>query len=198
MMRRPAATNFDMRVTREEVVFLIEKINYLVPNSDIMCKEYGDDEDWQAVDEDIFDEDGNIDKEYETFEIYFPVEYEGDKKELIEKIEEYVKKALIYKKAIGEYNIELGRKCPTNFDIRLSKDEANRIFPVLGKNIPWGELMSPDLSEYRGWDGVDEGDYDDEEKVLMNEGETFEIWFMRDSIATVKAYIKTIHDYLKK
>lgn len=67
-----SATNFDLRICREHAIQLVKE-----GREDVMCEEYGDDEDWVGLTiEDLHDleGDGNLDlyEEYQTFELWIP------------------------------------------------------------------------------------------------------------------------------
>lgn len=63
------ATNFDLRISKESAENLllnpIPNFNY-----SIMCKEYGTDSDWVGIEFDDLYENGRLDAEYKTFEIW--------------------------------------------------------------------------------------------------------------------------------
>lgn len=66
-----SATNFDIRISKSEAERLVKSKKV---NDDkfgtIMCKEYGEDEDWVGMtDEDLDEETGKFDSDYKTFEI---------------------------------------------------------------------------------------------------------------------------------
>lgn len=64
-------TNFHWRIDRAMALEILwrmkdgEKMPF-----DLMCKEYGDDEDWVEMKVEDLDENGNLDDEYQTFEIW--------------------------------------------------------------------------------------------------------------------------------
>lgn len=62
------ATNFDYRISKKEAERLLKEFGYDLP-FDIMCKEYGQDEDWVGVVEEDLNEDGTLDDDYKTFEL---------------------------------------------------------------------------------------------------------------------------------
>lgn len=62
------ATNFDYRISKKEAERLLKEFGYDLP-FDIMCKEYGPDEDWVGVVEEDLNEDGTLDDDYKTFEL---------------------------------------------------------------------------------------------------------------------------------
>jgi hypothetical protein len=57
--------SFDIKVTKSETEYLL--LNNVL--EDIMCKEYGQDDDWIGVTKEDLDENGYLDDEYKTFEI---------------------------------------------------------------------------------------------------------------------------------
>ena len=61
------ATNFNHRIDKATVIYLLQN-GLLKPDTIIMCKEYGDDEDWTGITED--DLETIVDDEYRTFEIW--------------------------------------------------------------------------------------------------------------------------------
>ena len=62
------ATNFSHRLDKATVIFLLQN-KLLRPGFDgIMCREYGDDDDWVGVTED--DIETIIGEEYKTFEVW--------------------------------------------------------------------------------------------------------------------------------
>jgi hypothetical protein len=63
------ATNFHYRITKKEAERLVKEHKYELP-FDIMCKEYGEDEDWVGMNIDDIREDGKFDDNYKTFEIW--------------------------------------------------------------------------------------------------------------------------------
>lgn len=67
------ASNFHLRITRQETEELLknpEKYN-VGCYFDIMCKEYWDDDDWVGINDDDLNEEGSMDSDYKTFEIFF-------------------------------------------------------------------------------------------------------------------------------
>jgi hypothetical protein len=67
-------TNFDWRISPKEAARLMREHGYNLP-FDIMCKEYGDDNDWVGMSpEDLNgpgeDREGLFDADYKTFEVY--------------------------------------------------------------------------------------------------------------------------------
>lgn len=62
------ATNFDYRISKKEAERLLKEFGYDLP-FDIMCKEYGEDEDWVGVVVEDLNEDGTLDDDYKTFEL---------------------------------------------------------------------------------------------------------------------------------
>lgn len=63
-------TNFDQRISKEEAERLLMLYGEFLP-FDIMCKEYGQDEDWIGLSPDDLDEDTLLlDEDYQTFEIW--------------------------------------------------------------------------------------------------------------------------------
>ena len=72
------ATNFDRRISKATAMDLIKPLN--IPgrgaclkdemNIEIMCKEYGEDEDWVGIEVDDY-EIMSTSPEYQTFEIWF-------------------------------------------------------------------------------------------------------------------------------
>lgn len=70
-------TNFGWRLTPEEAARLMREHGYDLP-FDIMCKEYGDDDDWvgmcpEDLNEAGEDRAGLFDEDYKTFEVYADV-----------------------------------------------------------------------------------------------------------------------------
>ena len=62
------ATNFDIRIDKETAEYLLAN-NSLKPTTGIMCKEYGEDEDWVGLEpEDLHN--GKLDENYKTFELW--------------------------------------------------------------------------------------------------------------------------------
>jgi len=61
------ATNFDVRITKEQAIYLLRN-DCLTAGTSIMCKEYGDDADWVG----LFKEDIDTIQgaEYKTFELW--------------------------------------------------------------------------------------------------------------------------------
>ena len=57
--------NFDIKVTKSEAEYLL--INNVL--TDIMCKEYGEDDDWIGVTKEDLDDNGKLDDDYTTLEI---------------------------------------------------------------------------------------------------------------------------------
>ena len=47
-----------------------EQFTTIVP---IMCKEYGQDEDWVGIEPSDLDEDGKLDEDWQTFELWLPI-----------------------------------------------------------------------------------------------------------------------------
>lgn len=62
------ATNFDFRITKEEVERLLNEHKTLPFK--IMCEEYGGGDDWSEVNKYDLDEFGHLDEKLETFEIW--------------------------------------------------------------------------------------------------------------------------------
>ena len=67
-------TNFGWRLKPEEAARLMREHGYNLP-FDIMCKEYGDDDDWVGMSPEDLNEDGEdraglFDADYKTFEVY--------------------------------------------------------------------------------------------------------------------------------
>lgn len=66
------ATNYDIRISRKEAEFLLK---HGILNDDtfgcIMCKEYGQDDEWESVTSAELNEESHFDDDYETFEISF-------------------------------------------------------------------------------------------------------------------------------
>lgn len=69
-------TNFDLRITKKQAEELL-RLSSSCKNGThgmgfiIMCAEYGEDSDWVEVGEDDLNEDGELDEDYQTFEISF-------------------------------------------------------------------------------------------------------------------------------
>ena len=59
------ATNFDIRLTRDMAIQLL-----LEGDESVMCKEYGDDEDWVGLTMDDLDENNLLDEDWVTFEYW--------------------------------------------------------------------------------------------------------------------------------
>ena len=59
------ATNFDVRLTRDMAIHLL-----LEGDESVMCKEYGDDEDWVGLTMDDLDENNLLDEDWVTFEYW--------------------------------------------------------------------------------------------------------------------------------
>lgn len=65
------ATNFHIRIEKAEAERILRNFGYR-RNFDIMCKEYGEDEDWVGVcPEDLNAETGKLPDDYQTFEIWY-------------------------------------------------------------------------------------------------------------------------------
>jgi hypothetical protein len=65
------ASNFDIRIKKEEAERLLKEFGGRLP-FDIMCKEYGDDDDWVALShEDLDSETGTLPDDYQTFEMWY-------------------------------------------------------------------------------------------------------------------------------
>lgn len=87
-------TNFDLRISREEANFILnsrKKWNKEFTGFDIMCKEYGQDDDWEEVNTDDLEEwetEGVLEicDDYETLEVYFDDRTCADKEKLIESL----------------------------------------------------------------------------------------------------------------
>jgi hypothetical protein len=77
--QKPKATNFDIRITKDAALELLRTCDLKSGHKclkdelgiEIMCKEYGDDEDWVGIESDDYYtiRDG---EEYQTFEIWLP------------------------------------------------------------------------------------------------------------------------------
>ncbi|MDO8805578.1 MAG: hypothetical protein Q7R35_14255 [Elusimicrobiota bacterium] len=70
-------TNFGWRLTPEEAARLMREHGYDLP-FDIMCKEYGDDDDWVGMSPEDLNEAGEdraglFDEDYKTLEVYADV-----------------------------------------------------------------------------------------------------------------------------
>ena len=67
------ATNFDIRIEKSEAERLLAQFGHSLP-FDIMCREYGaEDSDWVGLSpEDLDEETGLLNENYQTFEIWFP------------------------------------------------------------------------------------------------------------------------------
>jgi hypothetical protein len=64
------ATNFDYRISKEEAERLLLQHGKFLP-FEIMCKEYGQDEDWIGLtSDDLHETPSALDKNYQTFEIW--------------------------------------------------------------------------------------------------------------------------------
>ncbi|HEY8929576.1 MAG TPA: hypothetical protein VIM55_10325 [Mucilaginibacter sp.] len=64
-------TNFDIRIDKEEAERILRSFGYR-RNFDIMCKEYGDDDEWVGLcPEDLDSETGKLPENYQTFEIWY-------------------------------------------------------------------------------------------------------------------------------
>lgn len=66
-------TNFDIIIDKQEAERLVKDGVFVV-----MCKEYGDDEDWVELCTDDLDENGNLDEDYKTFEIWLDQRFDYD------------------------------------------------------------------------------------------------------------------------
>ena len=64
-------TNFDLRITKEQAEEILKKNLHEKNRFAVMCAEYGDDEDWVGMEADDLDEDGKLDDDYQTFELWF-------------------------------------------------------------------------------------------------------------------------------
>ena len=62
------ATNFDVRISRDVAEYLL-KYDLLPPDADIMCKEYGEDDDWQGLTCEDLDENYKLWEKWQTFEL---------------------------------------------------------------------------------------------------------------------------------
>lgn len=67
-------TNFDLRISNKDATTILRgrRIGFdIIPaNMPLMCKEYGEDEDWCELVADELDEDYRVDKDYQTIEIW--------------------------------------------------------------------------------------------------------------------------------
>lgn len=66
-------SNFDVRISREEAERLVKEGVFVV-----MCKEYGQDDDWCELCTDDLDENGLLDEDYLTFEIWLDGRFDYD------------------------------------------------------------------------------------------------------------------------
>lgn len=74
---REQATNFDIRISIKEAIYLLTKPHPF--NIIIMCKEYGEDDDWQEVTKDDLSETNTFDEDYKTFEIWLDQNRKSDR-----------------------------------------------------------------------------------------------------------------------
>lgn len=65
------ATNFDLRITRQQAEEILAKGLDVKNEFQIMCKEYGDDDDWVGLEAGDLDDEGNLNEEWQTLEIWF-------------------------------------------------------------------------------------------------------------------------------
>ena len=84
------ATNFDIRISRELAEYLLKYTDIESSGVSIMCKEYGqesrgmdeNDDDWTGLCSDDLDENGHLDDDYQTIELFTlkewkPEEWQG-------------------------------------------------------------------------------------------------------------------------
>ncbi len=82
------ATNFDTRITRAMAQRILFNGWHDKYGFDVMCKEYGDDDDWVGLSMEDLDEDGGMDEDWETFEVWFALHMEdSEKKHITELLE---------------------------------------------------------------------------------------------------------------
>lgn len=69
-----AGTNFDLRISNEAAAKILRGrrigLDLIPANMPLMCKEYGEDDDWCELTEDDLREDGTVDDDYKTIEIW--------------------------------------------------------------------------------------------------------------------------------
>ncbi|MES2409185.1 MAG: hypothetical protein V4509_02680 [Patescibacteria group bacterium] len=69
-------TNFDLRITKAQAEELLRLASSRKGGTygmgfEVMCKEYGDDEEWVGMSESDLNDDGTLDDDYQTFELFF-------------------------------------------------------------------------------------------------------------------------------
>ncbi len=138
-MTRKKATNFDVRITKEEAEYLLkENFGYT-----IMCKEYGEDsKNWVGLLPDDLNEDGTLDDDYKTFEIFLSGNYgtgDKEKEKLIKSVDELqaelyifnLMRLLILSKVQMEHTASFWTSCEKGIrsDSQLIADALNSAMP---------------------------------------------------------------------